>query len=110
MRLAAYLKSHIELLEAITHNVELASLFLVGENGQQTFTSVHRSILSEQAGRARYFLISSIQTNLADYRLFTSTVGDIRTKLAALDDIVERSIHFNDIKAMRNASRNCCSL
>ena len=116
MRLAAYLKSHIELLEAITHNVELASLFLVGENGQQTFTSVHRSILSEQAGRTRYFLASnnidesSIQTNLADYRLFTSSVGDIGTKLAALDDIVEQSIHSNDIKALRNAYQEIVAL
>ncbi|EAX97233.1 hypothetical protein TVAG_196770 [Trichomonas vaginalis G3] len=54
-RLASYLISHVTLLEAISHNVELASLFLISENGKQTFTSVHKVFLKEQASRTRVF-------------------------------------------------------
>ena len=115
-RLAAYLKSHVELLEAITHNVELASLFLVGENGEQTFTSIHRSILNEQAGRTRMFLAtnevdeSEIRVNLADYRNFVSNVSDLPTKLSALDSIVNESLQSNDIQQLHNAYQEIAAL
>ena len=115
-RLAAYLKSHVDLLEAITHNIELASLFLVGENGQQTFTSIHRSILNEQAGRTRLFLASNevdeseIKVNLADYHLFISNVCDLPTKLSTLDSIVNESLQTNDIQQLQNAYQEISAL
>ena len=115
-RLAAYLKSHVELLEAITHNVDLASLFLVGENGKQSFKSIHKSILSEQAARTRKFLASNdfddsdVDTNLADYNLFISNVCTIGTKLEALEDIAEQAAHCNNVDDLRNAYDELSSL
>ena len=115
-RLAAYLKSHVELLEAITHNIDLASLFLVGENGKQTFKSIHKSILSEQAARTRKFLASNdfddseVDTNLADYKLFISNVSSLGTKLETLENIAEQAAHCNNVEDLRNAYDELSSL
>lgn len=115
-KLASYLKSHVELLESIAHNPELASLFLVGENGKQTFTSIHKMIIKEQAARTRMFLSTNnlddiqVDTNLADYQQFINNVDNLPDKLNELDETVEEALEANDIKILKAAYQELAAL
>lgn len=115
-RLASYLNSHVTLLEAITHNVELASLFLISENGKQTFTSVHKAFLQEQAARTRVFLkengLSNITnvTHLSDYKYYISNVESIDSRLEELDTIAKDAFRTKNINSLKNAFKEVYSL
>ena len=114
-RLVAHLKSHVQLLEVLTHNAELASLFLVGQNGTQTFTSINKYILREQVGRTRMFL-SQFEIdedkidNLADYRKFITTIGYLPEKLDELRAIEKESYKAKDCHHLDIVFRELMSL
>jgi hypothetical protein len=54
--LVSYLQSHVALLQALTCDPELASLFFIGQHGSQSFKSIPESVLSEQTRRTRQLI------------------------------------------------------
>lgn len=115
-RLASYLISHVTLLEAISHNVELASLFLISENGKQTFTSVHKAFLKEQASRTRVFLQEngfdnvSNSNHLSDYKYYISQIDSIDERLSELDIIAKDAFKSKNVNSLKNAFKEVYSL
>jgi DNA repair exonuclease SbcCD ATPase subunit len=96
--LVSYLKSHVALLEAITRDAELASLFLIGQHGSQSFTSLQKSALREQAARTRKFIASlplnsPPQTHLLNYKTLYKRLDKLPLKIAELTALKD---HMND--------------
>lgn len=118
-RLLCHLQSHVSLLEALSHNPELASLFLVGSSGSQSFSSFQKSILIEQASRLRFFLSQFknskflIQDQISNYEknLTLSSLNTLSEKLEELQsikaDVDSESYDFTKVK---NAFKEVCSL
>ncbi|OHS96966.1 hypothetical protein TRFO_36923 [Tritrichomonas foetus] len=117
-RLLSHLESHVNLLESISHNPELASLFLVGSNGSHSFNSLQKSILVEQASRLRFF-ISQFHipsqpncSSLNDHRksVKPAQLNVLSEKLKELNKIKESVNESSDLVQTRNAFREVCSL
>ena len=117
-RLLTHLESHVVLLEAISHNPELATLFLVGSNGGQSFNSIQKTVLSEQASRLRFFISQygipkkSVCSSLSDHRknLTPENLQNLADKMQELNDIKESAEKNNDLSSMKNAFSEVCSL
>ena len=119
-RLLSHLESHVVLLEAISHNPELASLFLVGSSGSQSFSSLQKSVLMEQASRTRYFIshfkTSKLQNcdSISNYKknlISPSSLTDLSEKIEELNSI-KNSIENEreNITKVKNAFKEVCSL
>lgn len=119
-RLLSHLESHVVLLEAISHNPELASLFLVGSNGSQSFTSLQKSVLMEQASRMRYFISHFISSkipncdSISNYRknmISPASLTDLSEKIEEINSIKNSIEHEDDnIGKVKNAFKEVCSL
>jgi hypothetical protein len=96
--LVSYLKGHVALLESITRDAELTSLFLIGQHGSQLFTSLQKSALHEQAARTRKFIASlppnsPPRTHLLDYKTLYKCLDKLPLKIAELTTLKD---HMDD--------------
>lgn len=114
IRLVSHLQSHVALLQAITHNAELASLFLVGENGSTSFSQLQKSILLEQASRTKLYLQSFVNSNqtdaISDFRKNLSNLRSFSEKIQELKQIQETTKSSDDIEDVRAAFHEVSAL
>lgn len=112
--LVSYLNSHVALLQAIVQDPKLTSLFLVGQNGSQSFNSIQKMSLSEQAARTRKFLSQFAQkpakTTLMDYESLLNASDLLPQKIAELTAMKERVNTDNDPTSLRASFREVCSI
>lgn len=108
-QLISYLGSYVALLQAITHNSELASLFLIGNNGEKSFTELEKSTLLEQAARTQQYLsslnISPTKTTLLDYEKNLEDLNSLPEKMKELSSYkakIEQSQNIEEIKSLAN--------
>ena len=113
-RLLSYLKSHVSLLQSISQNPDLASLFIIGENGSQSFNNLERSVLAEQAGRTRKFIsdfnLEIPENQLANFDSYFFQPNDIPDKIKELSKIKKAVEKSNDLDETKQIFDEVCSL
>ena len=113
-RLISYLQSHVALLQALAHNSELATLFLVGQNGNQSFTDLQKSALLEQASRTSSFISKlehkDIPTYLMKYQKFFEDVKSLPEKIKEIKTLKKIIKKANDITDLRAASETSIAI
>lgn len=113
-RLVSYVQSFVSLLQALVHNSDLAALFLVGENGSQSFSELQKTTLLEQAARARSFISSiksdSINTCLMDYQKYINDVGSLPEKMKELKSLKKQIEKTDKIENLRSQAKNVISI
>ena len=112
--LVSYLSSHVALLQAIVQDPKLTSLFLVGQNGSQSFNSIQKMSLNEQAARTRKFLSQFSQkpakTTLMDYESLFKARDLLPKKIAELTAMKERVDQDDDPTSLKASFREVCSI
>ena len=112
--LVSYLGSHVALLQAIVQDPKLTSLFLVGQNGSQSFNSIQKMSLNEQAARTRKFLSQFSQkpakTTLMDYESLFKARDLLPKKIAELTAMKERVDQDDDPTSLKASFREVCSI
>ncbi|OHT14048.1 hypothetical protein TRFO_43167 [Tritrichomonas foetus] len=105
-RLVSYLKSHVALLQALCHNADLATLFLVGQNGSQSFSEIQKSTLLEQSARTRAYIATlnskDVETTLIDYKKNLEDFHSLPQKMKELQSLkkqVKQSTNVENLKA-----------